>query len=159
MFVPRTRALTAPGAGLYLIADGGRANLRCPESVIYLGRSSGAKALSTFHMRLWKHCCKAIGACGGGYTGLSGEPRDTSNWAAYREKGFKGFAGWHFSLAVLAGRDMGTLASLAETAECAAMEEYKRQAGGLPACNDKAPRRVSGGLEIIFPWDPRSEQL
>ncbi|MGN6283057.1 hypothetical protein [Frateuria sp.] len=156
MFRPLAGDLGTPWAGLYVIADARLGELSEPASAIYLGRSVGTKSPSTLHDRLWKHCCKAAGHCGGPFTLLGGEPRDTRNWARYRRECFKGFDSWHFSWASLVAEDFDSAKRLVKAAERAALHEYERQAGTLPVCNDERSGRGAGAFQIAFPWQEES---
>lgn len=152
MFEPRTRALTEPAAGIYLIADDRLGDLREPACVIYLGCTVGTTKPSSFHERLWKHCCKAAGESGGGH-----EPRKTRRWEAYRLRhgGADWFAHWHFSLATVTLADLRSGRSLVESLECTALREYERLNGNPPPCNGQQSKRPPGSFEIVFPWGGR----
>lgn len=153
MFQPKARELSNACAGVYLIGDHRQGDLNGPASVIYLGVSVGALAPSRFHDRLWKHCCKASGQCGGKFTGLTGEPRDTGRWAAYRRI-FKGFDSWYFALAVLdATDDIECTQRLAREAERGVMAEFVGRHGSMPACNSQSLRPSKHLAHVTFPWD------
>jgi hypothetical protein len=152
MFQPKARELSDTGVGVYLVGDHWQGGLASPASVIYLGMSVGVRMPSRFHDRLWKRCCKAIGECGGRFTELAGEPRDTARWAAYRRT-FKGFDGWHFAFARLNAPDIRAARCVAQEAERAAMGEFVRRHGSMPVCNGSPLRQPRQLSQVVFPWD------
>jgi hypothetical protein len=115
----------------------------------------GGKKWSTFHDRLWKHCCKAIGECGGKYDSElqkdkndKTEPKDTKNWSSYRRNHFKDFSTWYFSFYRLAESDFETAKdkiALMEDITMYAFSYYSNPKMAL--CNDKEPE-----LTVKFPW-------
>ncbi len=163
-FIPQDPQVTAPVAGVYLIADTRLGSLSHPDSVIYIGKAVGHRRWSSFHERLWKHACKAIGECGGTYHRQNGgwvrehqdrtEPRDTRNWARYRNEVFQDFSTWYFSFCRLDEADFAAARNAATQLEDMTLHAYRAQAQyQLPICNGTGPRGVANAnIAIHFPW-------
>jgi len=115
----------------------------------------GKTRLSSFHDRLWKHCCKVIGECGGKYNKElqkddtdETQPRDTKNWANYRHNQFKGFSTWCFSFYRLDESNFEMAKDKITLMEDITMLELSyRLSSQQPLCNGSPSH-----LTVKFPW-------
>jgi len=150
--------VTKPVAGIYLIADSLVGSLDSPESLIYIGKTVGTTKLSSFHERLWKYCCLAIGECGGRYSFKNGdlqrdgtdrtEPRDTKKWANYRHNQFKDFSTWYFSFYRLDESNFDIAKEKIARMKDITMYAYSYYSTlQKPLCSGSSPQ-----LTVKFPW-------
>jgi hypothetical protein len=158
IFKPKNEMVTNKVAGIYLIADSSIAPLTSPESLINIGKTVGNKKSTTFHDRLWKHCCKAIGECGGSFSERNGnfykdnadtsEPKDTENWASYRHNQFKNFSTWYFSFYCLEENDFELAKEKIGQIQDITMYAFSHYSNPCkPLCNSQSPK-----LTVKFPW-------
>jgi hypothetical protein len=150
--------VTTKVAGIYLVADSKVSSLNNAGSVIYIGKTSGKDDWSTFHERLWKHCSKAIGECGGKFSYVNGmyvkdkidttEPKDTGKWADYRNNKFHDFNSWHFSFLTLENNDFESAKREIALIEDLIMYAYSYYSNPkLALCNSQKPSK-----SVKFPW-------
>jgi hypothetical protein len=158
IFIPKNEIITKPCAGIYLIADSAIGSLNSPESLIYIGKTAGENKWTNFHDRLWKHCCKSIGECGGKYMLTNGkmvkdnsdktEPQDTKKWANYRIQDFKGFENWNFSFFILNQPDFDLAKKKISIIEDITMYAYSYYSSPEKTlCNSDSPNK-----SVKFPW-------
>ena len=157
-FKPKNDVITNRVPGIYLIADSRVGSLSSPESLIYIGKTVGKKRLSSFHERLWKHCSKAIGKCGGKYSFQNDksqrdatdktEPQDTEDWSRYRHNQFKDFSTWYFSFYCLDESNFELAKEKMSHIENITMYAYSYYSTlHQPLCNSQPP-----GKTVKFPW-------